>query len=1432
MKTQVKRTPWPTRGRSRQRPALAAAFLAAAIGWSILVPSDSQARVNPLVIIERQIHKANMLVVLDTSGSMTGVPGGQFYNSTEAGVDCDNGANCRNGGVLGVCQAWGKTCQSNDECRQAYCQKDGRTLCSTSADCPQDPNYCSTTTGPCAQDSDCPLQSGACSLTAGTCTSSSGCPSAGKCKYTNAVCTNPGGYCPNIGICTHSTSTTCSTPADCPGLPGNGTCSLGGTPRHGCTGNSDCPSYKQCNLTGDNCSIDTDCPHGSSGTCSGNGNPCSNKNKCPSGQTCVYPAQTCTGNDNLCVLPQDTCVTKTDNTCTAASNTCSAPSNTCIIPPTNVCVQPASSTDVCMPSSHGTPGPIRMCRLAQTVCQKDSDCTTSGDACGPATSRAVIAKRAISAIVNNNYKILNFGLMTFYQSGYFPYFLSSGGGTTGTITTFAPVDKIASSHCWDNHTGPTQTCRIDGVNMTLRSSADSRYRVRTGPSTWIEVDADWCGHVCDLPQSLGFGQFEGAYYEFNGTTGGNSTTMITQATYGGQTITVGGSTYNYYQPLNNYYNGGNAPPLDFPNCGWTCSATCGGRWDTQLAPFLSTTDDEATSQNAATAIARDMAPAANGGLIFFWGTPTGCTLQNDVSQTIHTSAYSYMTAVKNGDSTNAIPADHIACRDNYVLLITDGAANGPGDSNCTSAACAASNPVSAGCTCKSVLAAYNLRNDLGVKTFVVGFSGDVSAGDPRTINDNIARAGGTDADGDGVAPFAFLAQNEDELNTALQMVIYNAVRGSYSTAPTSSSAGTQQATTVAEGRYALDSRMDFPQWKGHLLAYDLLTNGTPCVNNPQMMCPNIVWDAYTVMQQMDWKSRRIYTWDGTNMVKFQVAADGTVTNQAALAALGLGSTPQEAGQVVHWVMGDPAYGNPAILGAIVNSTPIDIASPGDVPLPGGHDFFLRYQNRPHLVYVGSSDGMLHAFFLENTPVGSTVYLAGTEAFAFVPPEMLTIIRQQYGQGGQRPSPYDHIFGLADSPKAKSMCVSGCTDASTAIWKTLLLQTEGYGGNRSFVLDVTAPFSATGIADPPVQVQWHTDYSASASTYGTALGETISLPAFLFNKTSTLDDFRLIFTSGYPPTVGSSTTQGRQLITAAARNGTIVTQNALTPNSACTIEYTNLTDVATARDFARNQNDKILAGYFGDTHGQLWRYTLGGPPTVAMDFTCNHPLHFAPTVVQLDRDSLSSGHAHEIYPVQVTNSNLDFDTIALPPSKMIFWKDVATTDDGGNITGVSRDLTWNNNVGKIELTVGVDSQICGVTQVDAQGHVTCQTSMPITARPTATPLGLLKSDASGFQVFTMWYAPSQDSCTRGETYFTIHEALAGGTVTEKVGAMVAAEPVTSPVVMHGQILLFGAGGAYNITGLSPSTVSAGLAIPPPATGSGDGFLRYNWTEILQ
>jgi hypothetical protein len=304
-----------------------------------------------------------------------------------------------------------------------------------------------------------------------------------------------------------------------------------------------------------------------------------------------------------------------------------------------------------------------------------------------------------------------------------------------------------------------------------------------------------------------------------------------------------------------------------------------------------------------------------------------------------------------------------------------------------------------------------------------------------------------------------------------------------------------------------------------------------------------------------------------------------------------------------------------------------------------------------------------------------------------------------------------------------------------------------------------------------------------------------------------------------------------MITASASTGAIVATNTVSPASTCAQEYTALTDVATARDFAKGQDDKLVAGYFGDTSGQLHRYVLGTGLTVDQNFGCNHPLHFSPTVVQLDRDALTSRFAHEIFPVQVTNSNLDLDTVALPPSKMVVWKETVTADTNGGITGVALDNSWGVN-GNITLTVGNDNEICGATQTDAHGVVTCQTSMPLGARPTATPLGLLLADASGFEVMTMWYMASPDGCTRGQTYLTIHRFTATGVATQRLGAIAASEPVTSPVILGGHIYLFGSTGAVDITNIVPDSISAGRAIPSGSSTNTGQFTRFSWSEVVE
>src|SRR6185295_16883404 len=135
----------------------------AALG--VVDPPRAEARVNPLLIISRQIHKPNMLVVMDTSGSLTGVPGGSFDYSKEVGVDCDDGGNCRGGEAVGVCGATGKACSQDADCRTPTCKLD-HTDCTTNADCAVQAGACKQQTcdsnnsncvyASCVLDADCP----------------------------------------------------------------------------------------------------------------------------------------------------------------------------------------------------------------------------------------------------------------------------------------------------------------------------------------------------------------------------------------------------------------------------------------------------------------------------------------------------------------------------------------------------------------------------------------------------------------------------------------------------------------------------------------------------------------------------------------------------------------------------------------------------------------------------------------------------------------------------------------------------------------------------------------------------------------------------------------------------------------------------------------------------------------------------------------------------------------------------------------------------------------------------------------------------------------------------------------------------------------------------------------------------------------------------
>jgi hypothetical protein len=1195
-----------------------------------------------------------------------------------------------------------------------------------------------------------------------------------------------------------------------------------------CHNDAECRvGYCKSNYPSD-CSKDSDC--GAGNTCRGF---CSNNNAtaCTKDLDC--------GGSNKCkgICSQDASKPK----CTADSQCTGSVDDICMVFSNDVCITSGSSVK------------SKMCALSQRRCRTDTDCPTAGDSCGNASSRLVTAKRVVSNIVSTYYSTVNFGLMTFYQDNYYPYYPVTGTVTNNTVTRFLDKDELKAADCWTKAAGPSATCTIHGQLYTRRATPNSRYRVKTGAQTYNLVDSDWCGtggRWCTLPSNQGTGFYVGSYYTYSDpqatadtrtctasdltqciagetccTQGSYNKCCRIEPTYQGKNLTVGTQKYIYWTPPTEHRNknnvfGDQSYPLDIvggSGAGYCC-ATCGGRGDSKVAPFMDTSDDTTVAKAMATAIIAKMDKAGLGGLGIGGYTPTGCALSfnGGAEATDYNNALSYMQKVKSTDTLQS-------CRNNYVVLITDGAPNRAYDAACDSAACGSS-PPTASCTCRAVLAAKELR-DAGVKTVVVGFSSSTASQYPRDTLNNIAKAGGTGS--------AYFAVREADLEAAIVSAIYSAAAGSYSTSPASSSSGVQNASGITVGTMILDTRVDFPGWKGQLIAYET-SSGTPTLS----------WSASTVAfdynastgkyftsagRTGDWKKRNVWTSNGTTMVKFDVnQSTGAINNASTLKTLGLGATDVEADRVARWLLGDPSMDNPAVLGAIINSTPIDVGAPGISALPGGQAFYDAHVSRPNLTYVGSSDGMLHAFFTKGVTVGGTTYLGGQEAFAYIPQTMLAVANKLFAQGGQLPDPKDHIYGLANSPKVKSLCVSACDGVGTPVWKTVLAMAYGFGGTESFVVDVTDPFDGAGVkaSSAPAPLLWSTQYGTPSSNaaYDNDLGLTTSVPAFYYAKGATKDDFRLIFGSYY---VDGSGNTGKVLVNSSAQTGAIVQQPTVTPPNSCSQAFGLLSDIATARNFAAGEDNQILAAYFGDTWGTLYRYVpdviganhyTGSTGTISQvaAYTCNQPLHYAPAIVQLDRDN-SANRTGEIYIVQVTNSALDDETKSYPPSKLMIRRDFATAP--GNIAD-------DPNFNKITLTAGVAGQLCGLT--DASGG--CLEALPVTARPNATPMAVLKRDGSGFQIIATWYDPPANACSAGITYLTIHEVGVNGSIGQKFATKLASEPVTSAVFAGNKLMFVKQGGVTDLTPMLPSGLSwaAGSSSAPP--GAAERVRRLGWMEI--
>lgn len=314
----------------------------------------------------------------------------------------------------------------------------------------------------------------------------------------------------------------------------------------------------------------------------------------------------------------------------------------------------------------------------------------------------------------------------------------------------------------------------------------------------------------------------------------------------------------------------------------------------------------------------------------------------------------------------------------------------------------------------------------------------------------------------------YTANNEAQLNTALQAAFKDIIDKTSSAASVATN-----STRLSADTFIYQARFSTGDWSGQLLAFPINSDGS--VGAP-------AWDAASLIPPP--AQRKIFTYDPTAPAGIRgkdfLWSTLNAGQQAELDKNDSGVADGLGQKRLAYLRGDRSNEAPGgaqfrarsvVLGDIVNSDPLFVGRQdfGFDRLPGveggSYEAFrasAAYQGRPGTLYVGSNDGMLHAFDATT----------GGERFAFVPntvyPRLSLPTSPAYNTS--------HKYLVDGSARAVDAYLNGA-------WETVLLGALGAGGRGVFALRVTDPV-AFGADD----VLWEFD-SANDIDMGLSLPQT-------------------------------------------------------------------------------------------------------------------------------------------------------------------------------------------------------------------------------------------------------------------------------------------------------------------------------------------------------
>lgn len=324
----------------------------------------------------------------------------------------------------------------------------------------------------------------------------------------------------------------------------------------------------------------------------------------------------------------------------------------------------------------------------------------------------------------------------------------------------------------------------------------------------------------------------------------------------------------------------------------------------------------ATEAAAQEAVRWAVSPMIDGGVDADGGTPWASAIGTTGGAAVDSNAvYSHSTVASYLEYVTAAETADV-CAPTVAVLVTDGQPSPASEG---------------GALLHQRLAA--LRNELGVKTYVVGFfldedelhnmacaaAGACSGSCDSPCDDTPAKDWDTCADPDDPSGgCAYLADSAASLSEALTKIVTGALRVEVDSGP-----GTlmQEFGVGANGapgqgeivQTTIRSYTDYPGWRGHVVRglcddEDPENPGEPapwCVDQPFTPaeseetfgpCPQSrSWDAGVCLQQTTWTDRRLFTHDAANQVVPIANANGTASDAfVELLATDGGLTADEA----------------------------------------------------------------------------------------------------------------------------------------------------------------------------------------------------------------------------------------------------------------------------------------------------------------------------------------------------------------------------------------------------------------------------------------------------------------------------------------------------------------------------------------------------------